>query len=117
MVSGRSVCLGALILALVGAPRAAAEVPPYIQADPAAVTKAFGKQAADKIFSEAYTPVRQQVVLQSVKSIPGYDCPADPPITRSRGSLSDQTRYGVLDRALCGHVQAADTAQLPDDSR
>ena len=81
MVSGRSVCLGALILALVGAPPAVAEVPPYIQADPAAVTKAFGKQAADRIFSEAYTPVRQQAVLQSVKSIPGHDCPADPPIT------------------------------------
>src|SRR5262249_57217726 len=81
MVSSGSVCLGALTLALVGTTGALAQIPPYIQADPAAVTKAFGKQAADKIFSEAYTPVRQQAVLQSVKSIPGYDCPSDPPIT------------------------------------
>jgi hypothetical protein len=81
MVSSWSVYLGALTLALAGTTGALAEVPPYIQADPGAVTKAFGKQTADKIFSEAYTPVRQQAVLQSVKSIPGYDCPADPPIT------------------------------------
>ena len=81
MVSGRFVCLGALVLGFAGASGALAQVAPYIQADPAAVTKAFGKQTADKIFSDAYTPVRQRAVLQSVESIPGYDCPADPPIT------------------------------------
>jgi hypothetical protein len=81
MVSGRFVCLGALVLGLAGASGALAQVAPYIQADPAAVTKTFGKQTADKIFSDAYTPVRQRAVLQSVKSIPGYDCPPDPPIT------------------------------------
>jgi hypothetical protein len=81
MVSGRFVCLGALVLGFAAASGALAQVAPYIQADPAAVTKAFGKQTADKIFSDAYTPVRQRAVLQSVKSIPGYDCPADPPIT------------------------------------
>ena len=35
-------------------------VPAYIKADPAAVTKAFGKPLADKIFSDAYTSVRRQ---------------------------------------------------------
>ena len=65
MVGGRFFCLG--VLTLVAVPSALAQVPPYIQADPAAVTKALGKQAADKIFSEAYTPMRQQAVLQSVK--------------------------------------------------
>ena len=81
MVSGRFVCLGALVLGFAAASGALAQVAPYIQADPAAVTKTFGKQTADKIFSDAYTPVRQRAVLQSVKSIPGYDCPPDPPIT------------------------------------
>src|SRR5438105_4956679 len=81
MFGSRSVSSGVFALMLMVAPSALAQVPPYMQADPAAVTKAFGKPAADKIFSEAYTPARRQAVLQSVKSIPGYDCPADPPIT------------------------------------
>jgi hypothetical protein len=68
--------LGAAALAL----PAVAEVPPYIQADPAAATKAFGKQTADKIFSDSYSSVREQAVLQSAKSVPGYDCPADPSV-------------------------------------
>jgi hypothetical protein len=72
--------LGVLALALLATAPVHAQLPPYIEADPAAVTKAFGKQIADKIFSGAYTPRRQRAVLQSVKAIPGYDCPADPPI-------------------------------------
>ncbi|MBV9234435.1 MAG: hypothetical protein JOZ94_01250 [Xanthobacteraceae bacterium] len=39
--------------------------PAYIKADPAAVTKAFGKQLADKIFSDAYTSVRRQAIGRS----------------------------------------------------
>jgi hypothetical protein len=80
MQGGRYVYVCVFALTLLGKSEALAEVPPYIQADPAAVTNAFGKQVADKIFSEAYTKARQRAVLQSVKSIPGYDCPADPPI-------------------------------------
>jgi hypothetical protein len=74
----RSAVLGALAMALAAPARA--EVPAYIQADPTAVTKAFGKPMADKIFSDAYTQIRQQAVLHSAKSTPGYDCPADPPV-------------------------------------
>src|SRR5262245_56296069 len=74
----RPAALGALTSAL--AAPAWAEVPAYIQADPTAVTKAFGKATADKIFSDAYTSVRQQAVLHSAKSTPGYGCPADPPV-------------------------------------
>jgi hypothetical protein len=53
-------------------------VPAYIKANPAAVTKAFSKQLADKIFSDAYTSVRRQAVGRSAQSIPGYQCPSDP---------------------------------------
>ncbi len=55
-------------------------VPAYIKANPTAVTKAFGKQLADKIFSDAYTSVRRQAVERSAKSIPGYQCSSDPQI-------------------------------------
>ena len=40
----------------------------------------IGNDVARKIFSNAYTPVRQQAVLRSQKTIPGFDCPADPQI-------------------------------------
>lgn len=55
--------------------------PPYIQAKPDAVTKAFGPAVAGKIFSDAYTPIRRDMVLRSTKRIPGFQCPDDPPIT------------------------------------
>ncbi|MBV8743490.1 MAG: hypothetical protein JO134_00440 [Xanthobacteraceae bacterium] len=42
------------------------------------MTNAFGKQLADKIFSDAYTSVRRDAVGRSAKSIPGYQCPSDP---------------------------------------
>jgi hypothetical protein len=56
-------------------------VAPYIQAKPDAVTKAFGPVIAGKILSDAYTPVRRDIVLRSAKRIPGFECPDDPPIT------------------------------------
>ncbi|MFZ0837219.1 MAG: hypothetical protein WAM77_07185, partial [Xanthobacteraceae bacterium] len=58
--------------------QAPGSVPAYIKADPAAVTRAFGKQPADKIFSDAYTSVRRQALGRSAKSIPGYQCSSDP---------------------------------------
>jgi hypothetical protein len=68
----------ALGQALDGRIQATGQIPAYIKADPGAVTKAFGKQLADKIFSDAYTSVRRQAVGRSTKSIPGYQCPSDP---------------------------------------
>jgi hypothetical protein len=69
---------GAVLLLCTGA--ASAQTPAYITAKPDSATRAFGKDVAHKIFSNAYTPVRQQAVLRSQKTIPGFDCPADPQI-------------------------------------
>ena len=57
-----------------------AQAPAYITAKPDAAVRAFGAEAARKIFSNAYTPARQQAVLRSQQAIPGFDCPADPQI-------------------------------------
>ena len=59
---------------------AAAQTPPYITAKPDGAARAFGNEMARKIFSDAFTPVRQQAVLRSQKTIPGFDCPAAPQI-------------------------------------
>ena len=88
--------LGILILALLAATPAAAQrpgqiapapapapvqqVPGYITAKPDAVVRAFGQGVASKIFSDAYTNVREQAILRSQKSVPGFQCPADPQI-------------------------------------
>ena len=69
---------GAVLLLCAGA--ASAQTPAYITAKPDSVARAFGDDVARKIFSNAYTPARQQAVLRSQKSIPGFDCPADPQI-------------------------------------
>jgi hypothetical protein len=55
-------------------------VPGYITAKPDAITQAFGPAVAQKIFSDAYTPVRQQAIVRSQQSVPGFQCPADPQI-------------------------------------
>ena len=72
---------GLLVLSGVALGAAAwAQTPGYITAQPDGVARAFGRDVARKIFSNAYTPVRQQAVLRSQKTIPGFDCPADPQI-------------------------------------
>ncbi len=79
-------------------------VPTYIKADPAAATKAFGKQLADKIFSDAYTSVRRQAVARSAKSIPGYQCSSDPqmvltevdPAATQRGTVSWVEQFALM---------------------
>jgi hypothetical protein len=68
------------VVLLLGAGAASAQTPGYITANPDRVTRAFGDEAARKIFSNAYTPVRQAAVLRSQKAIPGFDCPAEPQI-------------------------------------
>jgi hypothetical protein len=78
-VLSRAVGMATLGVQLLALP-ALAEVPSYIQADPADATKAFGKQVTDKIFSNAYSSMREKAVLHSAKSIAGYDCPADPTV-------------------------------------
>ena len=69
---------GAVLFLCVSA--ASAQTPAYITAKPDGVVRAYGKDVARKIFSNAYTPARQQAVLRSQKTIPGFDCPADPQI-------------------------------------
>ena len=69
---------GAVLFLCAGA--ASAQTPAYITAKPDSVARAFGNDVARKIFSNAYTPARQQAVLRSQKTIPGFDCPADPQI-------------------------------------
>lgn len=62
--------------------RAAAqsEPPAYIEADPSAAIAAFGIERARRIFSQAFTAMRQQAVFRSSNSVPGYDCPSGPPM-------------------------------------
>jgi hypothetical protein len=62
-----------------GAP-VSAQTPGYMTAKPDSALRAFGRDVSRKIFSNAYTPARQQAVLRSQKTIPGFDCPADPQI-------------------------------------
>jgi hypothetical protein len=59
---------------------ALAQTPAYIAAKPDSTVRAFGREVAGRIFSDAYTPARRQAVLRSQKAIPGFDCPADPQI-------------------------------------
>ena len=59
---------------------APAQTPGYITAKPDACCARSAGDAARKIFSNAYTPVRQQAVQRSQKTIPGFECPADPQI-------------------------------------
>jgi len=59
---------------------AGAQTPGYITAKPDAILRVFGKETAGRIFSNAYTPVRQQAVLRSQNTIPGFECPAEPKI-------------------------------------
>ena len=56
------------------------QVPGYITAKPDAVARAFGPAVAQKIFSDAYTPIRQQAIERSQKALPGFQCPAEPQI-------------------------------------
>ena len=85
------------VIAVVAATTAAAQntVPPYIQAKPDAVTKAFGAAVSAKIFSDAYTPIRRDTVLRSTKRIPGFECSDDPPIT-----LGEITPYPIKPGAI-----------------
>ena len=62
------------------APAPVQQVPGYITAKPDAVVRAFSQGVASKIFSDAYTNVREQAILRSQKSVPGFQCPADPQI-------------------------------------
>ena len=90
----------------------------YITAKPDERGRAFGNDVARKIFSNAYTPVRQQAVLRSQKSIPGFDCPADPQI-----ALAEVIPYPVKQGAVSWieryvrRLHAAHHAQLPAGAR
>lgn len=70
----------AVIAVLAGVGGARADVPAYVKAKPEAAAKAFGAEIAAKIFSDDFTPLRQEAVLRSARTIPGFECPADPPI-------------------------------------
>lgn len=55
-----------------------AQTPEYIRADPAAARNSFGPAVAAKIFSDAYTPMRRDMVGKSLQRIPGFKCAKDP---------------------------------------
>ena len=90
----RGLCLAALIalaaspaaaqrpgqIAPAPAPAPAQQIPGYITAKSDAVARAFGPAMAQKIFSDSYTPIRQQAIVRSQQSVPGFQCPADPQI-------------------------------------
>lgn len=71
-------------------PKVHAQTAGYITAKPESTVRAFGGDVAKKIFSDAYTPVRQQALLRSQKAIPGFECPANPQI-----ALADIIPYPV----------------------
>lgn len=87
----------------IAAAAALAQTPAYITARPDAMVRAFGNDAARKIFSNAFTSVRQQAVLRSQQAIPGFDCPSDPqialteiiPFPVQQGTVSWIERYVV----------------------
>lgn len=66
--------LGALCLS---AP-AFAQTPEYIRADPAQIRAAFGQATGARIFSDAYTAMRRDMVQKSVARIPTYECGKEP---------------------------------------
>jgi hypothetical protein len=74
---------------------ARADAPGYFKARPDAALKAFGPDIASKIFSDDFTPLRQDAVLRSARSLPGFDCPPEPPIT-----LVDVVPYPIKPGAL-----------------
>ncbi len=82
-MNAQSQALRATILAvclLTPATAAHAQTPGYITAKPDAAIRAFGSETARKIFSGVYTAVRQEAVVRSQKTVPGFDCPTDPKI-------------------------------------
>src|SRR5581483_6518303 len=67
-----------IILPAFAALPALAQTPEYIRADSAAARSAFGVTIAAKIFSDAYTPLRRDVVQKSIARIPAYTCGKEP---------------------------------------
>jgi hypothetical protein len=90
---------GRLLLIVAGmtclASAASGQAPGYITAKPDATVRAFGREAAGKIFSDLYTPARRQAVLRSQQTIPGFACPADPQI-----ALAEVIPYPVQQGAV-----------------
>jgi hypothetical protein len=80
--------------ALLASP-AQAQVPAYITAKPDAAAKAFSREVAARIFSNALTPMRQQAVTRSQQAIPGFQCPADPQVALTE-VIPYPTRPGVV---------------------
>jgi hypothetical protein len=68
----------ALALVLPAGAAAEAQTPGYIKARRDAVAQAFGADTANRIFSNAYSSVRREMVARSNNTIPGFECPADP---------------------------------------
>jgi hypothetical protein len=67
-----------LLMFALWAQSAIAQTPDYIRADNAAIRNAFGAPVASKIFSDAYTPMRRDMVQKSAQRIPTYDCGKEP---------------------------------------
>lgn len=99
----RAVLIVAVCAALPAVLPARAQTPRYITAKPDAVARVYGADTALRIFSDAYTPARRQAVLRSQRTVPGFDCPADPqialehviPYPLRQGVVSWIERYAV----------------------
>lgn len=69
--------------------------PRYIKASPEAVTRAFGTEVAARIFSDAFTAMRQAAVQRSARSVPGFECAPEP-----KAGLVDVVPYPVRPGAV-----------------
>lgn len=68
----------AVLLASLLAGAAFAETPAYIRAKPEALQKAFGPGVTARVFSDAYSAMREDMVGKSAQRIPGFECGARP---------------------------------------
>ena len=90
---------------------AQAQTPTYIQAKSDATIKAFGVDIAGKIFSNAYTPMRQEAVTRSARTVPGFACPQEIQV-----SLLDVVPYPVKPGAV-SWIESYNIACTPEARR
>src|SRR5258706_7104304 len=53
---------------------------PYIRAARGPAVKVFSPKIAERIFSNEFTPTREQAIKHSAETVPGHACPAVPKI-------------------------------------
>jgi hypothetical protein len=94
--------LAGYLLSPMAAP-AAAQTPDYIRANRDAALAAFGPDVTARIFSDQFTALRRDMVLRSLRNVPGHACGPDPamalafvvPFPTNPGTVSWIERYTV----------------------